>query len=200
MDLHAPRLDLREVEDVIDQRQEMIGADQDLTQVVVIARRQDVFGAPHHQAGETDDGIHRRPELMGHIGQKLRFVARSEFELAVGLFQLLGALSHPGFQLFGMLSDLLVEFGVLNGDRRLIRQGAQELSVLVAKPLRNPAVHIEDADHRATRFQRHCHGGTETRFLHDLQEGTIAIFLQVVAHHDAAGRSPPRARQAPLQA
>ena len=70
---------------------------------------------------------------MGHVGQELRFVARGDLELAVGLFQLLGALSHPGFQLFGMLSDLLVESGVLDGDGRLIRQGAQELSVLLAE-------------------------------------------------------------------
>ena len=71
MDLHPSGLDFGEVEDVVDQRQEMLSADQDLPKILVFARGQDVLRAPHHQPGKTDNGVHRGPELVGHVGQEL---------------------------------------------------------------------------------------------------------------------------------
>ena len=71
MDLHSSGLNFGEVEDVIDQRQEVLGADQDLPKILVFARGQDVLRAPHDELGEADNGVHRGPELMGHVGQEL---------------------------------------------------------------------------------------------------------------------------------
>ena len=59
--LDPPGLDLGQVEHGVDQRQQMLGADQDLAEVVVLALRQHVLGAPHHQPGEADDGVQRGP-------------------------------------------------------------------------------------------------------------------------------------------
>src|SRR5712692_2483378 len=94
-----------------------------------------------------------------------------------------------------MLTDLLVELGILDSDGGLIRQGAQELAVLLTELVRCPAIHVEHANDHVVGLQRHCHSGTQARFLGNRQEGTINIFLLVVAHYQwltSRGHTSPK--------
>ena len=49
----------------------MVGAGQDLLEIDVLALGQKVLAAAHDQPGEADDRVHRRPQLVAHVGQEL---------------------------------------------------------------------------------------------------------------------------------
>src|SRR5205814_4959704 len=74
VELDAPSLDLRHVENVADDVEQELPAVEDVTRIF------DIFFRPDrpehlvlHDLAETDDGVERGPELMAHIGEKLRF-------------------------------------------------------------------------------------------------------------------------------
>ena len=145
---------------------------------------------PLDQPREADYGVHRGAQLVRHVGQKLRLepVSFPDFEVCLLQFlirrlELPGALPHLCLQCLGMLPRLLIELGVLYGNSCMIRQGAQELLILLAELVRIPAMYVEDPCHHVTRFQRHHHSGANVRFLDDLQEGTIGIFFLVITYH-----------------
>ena len=48
----------------------MLAADQDLLEVLVLLGRQHVLRPAHHQPGEADDRVERRPELVAHVGEE----------------------------------------------------------------------------------------------------------------------------------
>ena len=68
--IHPPGLDLRQVEHGVDQRQQVLAADQDLLEVLVLLGRQHVLRAAHDQPGEADDRVERRPQLVAHVGEE----------------------------------------------------------------------------------------------------------------------------------
>ena len=83
-------LDLREVEDVVDQRQQMLAAFMDIAgilPVMPVAQRTEHLG--DHHLGEAEDGVKRRAQLMAHIGQEFRFRAVGDFGLVAGRHGLL---------------------------------------------------------------------------------------------------------------
>ena len=59
--------------------------------------------------GVADDGVQRRPQLVGHVGQELGLVPAGNFQLAA------------------LLLDLLEQPRVLNGERRLTGKGLEQL-------------------------------------------------------------------------
>ena len=63
-------LDLGEVEDVVDHGQEGIGRGFDRIEQFVLFI---VLTSRKSQPAHADDGIHRRPDLMGHIGEEQTF-------------------------------------------------------------------------------------------------------------------------------
>ena len=87
MELHSAGFNLREVEDVVNQRQEALGADQDLFEVLVLFHWQDVLAPPHHQAGEAYDGVHWGAEFVAHFGQELGLGAGGSFRSFLRLLQ-----------------------------------------------------------------------------------------------------------------
>lgn len=75
--LHLPlaRLDLGEIEHIVDDVQQVLAAQRNVAEIFAILGRTD--GAEHlfrHHLGEADDGVHGRPELVAHM--------REEFGLA----------------------------------------------------------------------------------------------------------------------
>ena len=91
-------LDLREVENVVDDGEQGFAAGIDRLHVTVLLVGQRGF---QQQAGHGDDAVHGGADLVAHVGQELRFGARRSFrrqargqQLAVGLGQLV-------LQLFG---------------------------------------------------------------------------------------------------
>ena len=60
-------LDLAEVQDVVEDPQQVGGGAADLAQVVLLLGRE--LGA-QGQRGQADDGVHRRADLVAHVGQE----------------------------------------------------------------------------------------------------------------------------------
>ncbi|MFO1298247.1 MAG: hypothetical protein U1F25_18475 [Rubrivivax sp.] len=81
-------LDLRQVEHVVDQRQQVLPGDIDLLEPLCAAQRGRVV-APQ-QVRQADDRVHRRADLMAHVGQEARLRAAGPLGLvARGLVALL---------------------------------------------------------------------------------------------------------------
>ena len=71
-DLDVAGLDLRQVEEVADDVQEMLAAGVDVARIFGIARRDGAEQARHDRLGIADDGVERRPELVAHVGEEIR--------------------------------------------------------------------------------------------------------------------------------
>ena len=185
------RLDLGEVENVVDDRQQRFGALADGAQIILLAGRQ---GGALQQAGEADDAVQRRADLVAHIGQELRLdLAGLERLLArhvqldvlnldgfQGLAQVLGGLVHVLLQLgLGLVQGrhhiaerVLQLLELALGARR--RRRAQ---VAVAHPphrvqqrihrLRQPLGEAHRRHHRQ-QHQHHHHGDHRQHRLKDL--------------------------------
>jgi hypothetical protein len=93
VDRHRPRLDLRQVEDVVDQRQQ-VGAG-----AVDRARELDLLGVEvalrvvREQPGQDEQAVERRAQLVRHVGQELGLVLRGQRELLRPLLELAFACS-----------------------------------------------------------------------------------------------------------
>ncbi len=80
---HPPRFDLGDVEQVVDQRQQPVGAPRDLIDVGRLLDRQLPTQTVEEQMGVADDRIHRRPQLVTHRREELalqpaRFLRRRD--------------------------------------------------------------------------------------------------------------------------
>ena len=60
-------LDLGQVEDVVDDRQQVLARGVDLGQALGLLRR---GAGALQQVGQADDGVHRRADLVAHVGQE----------------------------------------------------------------------------------------------------------------------------------
>ena len=113
----AAGLDLRDVEDVVDDREQVLGRVAHLDQAGLGL---DVRDAAAQQVGEPDDRVHRRADLVAHVGEEDALGAvgrigglagRLELDRAlrqhpVGVFQLAGALGHPLLELVPVAGQL----------------------------------------------------------------------------------------------
>src|SRR6266851_5103764 len=94
-DLQPPSLDLREIQNVVDDRQK--GAARGLHEIKVLAllRRQSRLQG---KVGHPDDGVHRSPDFVTHVGQKLRLRHIRRLSRPLRLVQVLfGLLAHLDF-------------------------------------------------------------------------------------------------------
>ena len=112
LQLHPARLDLREVEDVVDQGEQVAARGEDILQILLLLAV-DVAEHPlQEHLGKADDGVERCPQLVRHVGEELRLVAIRDLELAA------------------LLLELLKQARVLQGQRRLGREGLEQLDHL----------------------------------------------------------------------
>ena len=76
--LHLPRIELGEVEDVVDQAEQVLAAAADALEVRALALRQGAADAHEQQVGVARDRIERRAQLVAHRGEEraLRLVRR----------------------------------------------------------------------------------------------------------------------------
>src|SRR5713101_6946183 len=76
VELDLAGFELRDVEDVADDAEQVLGAGADVAGIAGIAgaaeRTQDLVG---HDLGEADDGVQGRAQLVAHIGQELGLAA-----------------------------------------------------------------------------------------------------------------------------
>ena len=113
--LEASRLDVGELQDVVDELQQPSAAGMDgFREFTTFA-----FGQLRRAADdfrEADDGVQRRAQLMRHVGQKLGFHPIGFLEFEVGALQHLDRLALP-----------LEPAGIVERNRRLIGQDLEDL-------------------------------------------------------------------------
>ena len=192
MQLEAPRFDLRQVEDLVDQLQEMVAGAANPAQRLDEVLLTQILGVLLQHLGDADHGVERRAQLMAHVGQ----------ELALGAGRLLGLL-HGAAQLeFRMLEvgdvgvdrDDAAVMGVALGDLDPAAVGAlldQRLGrVAVARdPLGDPGVDPADrladptALGRAAHDRLERHAGLDRRGVARVEHLAVAV----VAEHQAVG-------------
>jgi len=78
--LHAPRLDLGQVEYVVNQREQVSAGTQHAVERLGVLL-QCLRILPQHLA-HPDDGVERRAQLMAHVGEELRFMLARLCKLA----------------------------------------------------------------------------------------------------------------------
>ena len=122
LDFQPVGLDLRQVEDVVDQGEEVLAAGEDDFQVVFALGLVVLLVALAQQVGEADDGVQRRADFVAHVGQEAAlgdvgglgdFLGLDQFLLGLDaavdfLAQLGGPFHHPLLQLVVRLLQGLV--------------------------------------------------------------------------------------------
>ncbi len=107
LDLDSARFHLREIEDRVDQREQLLSARQDFLQILELLRLELFLRAAHHDARKADDRVQRRAKLVRHVGKKCALMPASDFELPALVF------------------DLAEQPRILDGQRGLCREGLQ---------------------------------------------------------------------------
>ena len=119
LELDLSRLHLGEVEDVVDEREQMVPRRDDVIEVLrlLLVHRADHLVLQHLR--EADDRVERRPQLVGHVGQELRLVLTRRLELGVEAPQLVVHPVDVGAQRAELVSivDLHVAREVARRDR-----------------------------------------------------------------------------------
>ena len=100
-EVHAPRLDLRDVEDVVDELQEVAARDQDVADVALLLVVEVAEELLLEQLREADDRVERRAQLVAHVRE----------EGALGLVRRVGRLLGLAHLALGALAllDLALE-------------------------------------------------------------------------------------------
>ena len=87
-DLHPPRLDLRQIEDLVEQRQQMLAGTQDVPEVFILALIE-VSEQPFKQhLGESDHRVEWGTKLMRHAGQEIGLVLAHHLQFGALLLEL----------------------------------------------------------------------------------------------------------------
>ena len=92
LERQLPRLDLREVENVVDERQQRLGRVLHRPQVLALLRGQ---LRPERQLRHADDAVHRRADLMAHVRQELALGGRRLLGDELGDLELADELRQP---------------------------------------------------------------------------------------------------------
>ena len=74
LQLHPPGLDLGQVEDVVDERQQVAAGGQDVVEVLLLLVVELAEQPLQQHLGEADDRVERRAQLVRHVGQELDLV------------------------------------------------------------------------------------------------------------------------------
>ncbi len=91
LQLQLAGLDLREIEDVVDDRQQVLSGAGDHLRVAALAGRQVARG---QEFGHHQHAVHRRADLVAHGGQEGRLGGVGGFRRLLGLAQVRGAVLH----------------------------------------------------------------------------------------------------------
>ena len=103
------RLDLRQVENVVDQLQQIFAGAADGAGKLDLFRRQVAVRVRRKLIGENEQAVERRAQLVGHVREELGLVARGERELLRLAFQRLPRLldlAVLAFDFFVLLEEL----------------------------------------------------------------------------------------------
>ena len=151
LDLHFTRLDLGEIENVIDdfQQGKRRFADQiDHFQLVVPEA-----GLAQH-VDHANHAVHGRANLVAHIGEKDRFSVVGPVRLLPGLFQIGGACGDLFFQFFSELTQRRLCLQIALCKRDIVGQLRQQRHLFFMKEIDFGRVKRERADDVLREDQR----------------------------------------------
>ncbi len=97
-------LDLREIEDVIDDREQRGAGVVDLADVVALFRVERGF---KREVGQADDGVHRRADFVAHVGEEHRLHFSRFLRLFGGLSQFFGLCGELAGLFLGLIEQFL---------------------------------------------------------------------------------------------
>src|SRR6185369_12808198 len=109
---HPSRLDLRQVEDVVDQREQVLAGLVDIADEFLLLAVQLAEHVVLEDLREADDRVQRGAQLVRHVRDELALVLVGDLELAA------------------LVLDLVEQAHVLDRDHRLVGEGFQEPNVL----------------------------------------------------------------------
>ena len=107
-------------------------------------------------AGEADDRVERRAQLVRHVGQELVLRAVGGDQAEVGLAQLVRPLHDPLLEGVGQPFQIAVEMGVLDRHRGLVGDGGEQDQVVGGEGVLLVALDRDDADDAVARDHRHA--------------------------------------------
>jgi hypothetical protein len=112
-ELHLARLDLGNVQHVVDQAEQVAGGVEHLVQILGARRLAVVGGVLLHDLAVADDGVERGAELVAHLGEEAALGLAGLLGVLHGLGQQAGAVVHAGLQGAVGLLQLVVGLGDL---------------------------------------------------------------------------------------
>ncbi len=113
--------DLGEIEDVVQQTQQVLRRVLDFLEVIDLSM---VELGPGEQVAHADDGIHRRPDFVAHVGQEVGLGLRGVFGQMASLFQF----GVGERQFVGAFDDPLLQAGVQGFDFMPLLLGLGDVS------------------------------------------------------------------------
>jgi len=174
--VHAPGLDLRQVENFVDQTEKVSPAFPDAVEGRPLTVAQGVARAREHELREADDGIERRPQLVGHGSEEVRLHLASPLELGV-----------ESLQLLGLIPDGLKEGGVIECDRELPRGVVEEVARMLRQRMQRR--HDQDAHEPVLVVERQAH---DARRLQDSHPGAEREGARAGGEREDDGLPAPR--------
>jgi hypothetical protein len=115
IELELAGFDLRKVEHLVDEAQEVGAGGIHAAQRFQRFFRAEARRIADHHLGQANDGVKRRAQLVAHAGEELRLVLARHLELAV------------------FVLNLVEQPHVLDGDHRLVGEGRRQLYLLVGE-------------------------------------------------------------------
>ena len=180
---HSSRLDLGDVQYVVDEGQKMAGAPLHHLHLLGLFLVQRARQPLEQDAGEPDDGVERRAQLVGHGGEKGGLEAIGGFrlglrpqEVGIGGLQFAGPLPHQIFQTLAIALQLFLRPDFF-GDVAHQMNEPREAAFVVAD-----GVH---RDPESTIVGGHGGGAAPERFPGDAQRAVVEGFMAVVGHFPA---------------
>ena len=128
LELHPARLDLGEVEDLVDELEQVVARAADVAQVLLLALVELAEHPLEQDVGEPDHRVQRRAQLVRHAGQELGLVPAGDLELV------------------GLDLELTEEASVVDGDRGLAGERLEQIARLPRELAGRGAPHDQRTD------------------------------------------------------
>ena len=169
MQLRLARLELRDVEQVIDQRQQVLSVLGDDVHVLTLVAGQRAAVTFEQQLRKAEDRVQRGAQLVAHVGEELGLVLVRPVQLAI-----------DGAQSCGLLGRQMEEVCLLDGGRRVLCEKGEELDrVAIQRPS------VIDSQH-AEQLVTHHHGkagkGPDALVGHPRTQSDLPVIRRVVRH------------------
>ncbi len=83
VELHLARLDLGQIEDVVDQVEQVPAAPQNVLDMALLILPEGAEAGIEEQLREADDGVERRAQLVRHVGEEFAFHRAGALQLEI---------------------------------------------------------------------------------------------------------------------